>query len=79
MSTDLDATLASIDATVDGLCACGCRQRLDPGGASAYFARPGRQARHRNAGQCREGRQGPSSALSRTDLLAGGVFAPPRG
>lgn len=30
--------LEDIDRTLDGLCACGCGERLDPGGASGWFA-----------------------------------------
>lgn len=38
--------LAAIDATVDGLCACGCGRRLDPAGPSGWFADAGCQWRY---------------------------------
>lgn len=31
-------TLATLDATLDGRCACGCGRPLDPDGTSAWFA-----------------------------------------
>jgi len=37
--------LADIEATVDGLCACGCGTRLDPHSDSAWFASHDCQAR----------------------------------
>lgn len=37
--------LAAIDATVDGLCACGCGAILDPAGPSGWFATQGCQQR----------------------------------
>jgi len=38
--------LGTIDATLDGRCACGCGSRLDPQGASMWFASEGCQERY---------------------------------
>lgn len=47
--TDVKATTDKIDAVLEGRCACGCGQKLDPDGPSQWFAGQDCQMRYLQA------------------------------
>jgi len=67
--------LDTIDSTLEGRCACGCDQKLDPDGASSWFAGQDCQMRYLQAQAIRphEIVAPPRPALVQLPLLSGRI------